>query len=373
MQTPFNFGRTVRNDSFTNRELEIKKLASNFTNQVNTIIISPRRWGKSSLVEKVAGQVRSKTVKVAMIDLFGMRSEEEFYNALANAVIKATSSRIEEWLALGKKFIKNITPKFTVELGDKQNFDLSLDLDVIKKHYRELLDIAEKVAIEKNIRLIICIDEFQNISTFNNALAVQKRLRSVWQHHQHVTYCLYGSKQHMMLELFNQQNNPFYRFGELMHLPKITETKWVTYITRQFAKSGKKIKNEQAQVISNAVKCHPYYVQQLSHLVWINTNDTVSDDLIEKSIRELLDQNAILYFKETEDLNNSEIKLLKAVVSGVIQFTSKETIRKYGLGTSASVIKAKKSLIAKEILDENQRQLQFLDPAYELWFDLHMK
>src|SRR4051812_17308574 len=125
MRTPFNFGRTVRQTVFTNREAETKRLASNFLNQVNTIIISPRRWGKSSLVEKVASQVRSKSVKVIIIDLFGIRTEEEFYQSLANETIKATSSKMEEWMLLGKKFLKNISPKFTVELGEKQSFDLS--------------------------------------------------------------------------------------------------------------------------------------------------------------------------------------------------------------------------------------------------------
>src|SRR5205085_641336 len=109
---------------------------------INTVIISPRRWGKSSLVEKVAGQLSSNKIKVAKLDLFGMRTEEEFYNTIANTVIKVTSSKTEEWLELGKKFLKNVTPKFTLGLGEKQSFDLSLDLDVIKKHYRELLDIA---------------------------------------------------------------------------------------------------------------------------------------------------------------------------------------------------------------------------------------
>ncbi|MGZ4089935.1 MAG: hypothetical protein ACXVNO_04390 [Bacteroidia bacterium] len=136
MQTPFNFGRTVKSECFTNREQEIKKLASNFQNRINTIIISPRRWGKSSLVEKVAAQVRSKSLKVISIDLFGVRTEEEFYNALTNAVIKATSTKAEEWMELGKKFLKAITPKFTVELGDKQNISMELDREAIKKYYR---------------------------------------------------------------------------------------------------------------------------------------------------------------------------------------------------------------------------------------------
>ena len=368
MQTPFNFGRTVKNESFTNREQEIRKLASNFENRINTIIISPRRWGKSSLVEKVTSQIRSKTTRVVKIDLFSIRTEEEFYNSLANAVIRATSSKMEEWVEMAKKFLKNITPKFTVELGERQNFDLSLDLDVIKKHYRELLDMPQKIAADKRLDIIVCIDEFQNIATFPNAAAVQKKLRSSWQHHDRVTYCLYGSKQHMMMELFSLQSNPFYRFGELIHLPKIAEVKWITYITRQFSRTGKKITTAQARLISNTVKCHPYYVQQLSHLVWVNTGNSVSDGLIGQSVQELIDQNAILYFKESEDLNNTELKLLKAICANESQLTSRETISRYNMGTSAGVVKAKKSLIAKEILDENRKQLHFIDPVFEQWF-----
>jgi len=368
MQTPFNFGRAVKSESFTNREQELKKLVSNFEHQINTIIISPRRWGKSSLVEKASTQLRSKNIRVAKIDLFSMRTEEEFYNALANAVIKATSSKTEEWLETGKKFLRTITPKFTLELGDKQQFDLELDLDSIKKHYRELLDLAEKIAKEKHLQLVICIDEFQNISTFTNPLAVQKRLRSVWQHHQHVTYCLYGSKQHMMMDLFNKQNNPFYKFGELMYLPKIAEAKWILYITRQFQKTKKKISQQQALKISQTVKCHPYYVQQLSHLIWINTDTEVTEGIIKQSIQELIDQNAILYFKEVEELNNTELKLLRAISANEEQLSSKDTIQKYNLGTSAGVVKAKKSLIGKEIIDDHKKNFFFVDPCFELWF-----
>jgi hypothetical protein len=207
---------------------------------------------------------------------------------------------------------------------------------------------------------------------FDNALALQKRLRSIWQHHERVTYCLYGSKQHMMIDLFNKQSNPFYRFGELMYLPKISENKWVTYINRQFQKTQKSITTAQALHISKVVNCHPYYVQQLSHLVWINSEKQVSDAAIKDSIQELIDQNAILYFKETEELNNTEIKLLRAIHAQEKQLSSKDTIIKYNLGTSANVIKAKRSLIAKELLDETQKQLFFLDPVFELWFAQNM-
>ncbi|MBA3663337.1 MAG: ATP-binding protein [Bacteroidetes bacterium] len=372
MQTPFNFGRTVKSECFTNREQEIKKLSSNFQNRINTIIISPRRWGKSSLVEKVAAQVRAKSLKVITIDLFGTRTEEEFYNTLTNAVIKATSSKAEEWIELGKKFLKSITPKFTVELGDKHNVSMELDHETIKKYYKELLDLPEKVAKEKNIDIVICIDEFQNIGTFSDHLALQKRLRSAWQHHERVTYCLYGSKQHMMMELFNKQSNPFYKFGELLYLPKITEQKWISYISRQFQKTKKEISTLQAAKIAQTVKCHPYYAQQLSHLVWINTDKKVTEAILFQSTQELLDQNAILYFKEAEDLNNTELNLMRAIAKNEKQLSSRDTIQRYRLGTSANVIKAKNTLIDKEIIDIHNGVAVFIDPVFELWFTQHL-
>lgn len=368
MQSPFSFGRAVRNDSFTNRETELKRLTSNFQNNVNTIIISPRRWGKSSLVEKAGSAVRSKKVRVVKLDLFSLRSEEEFYNAFGNAVIRATAGKIEEWMSLAKKFIRNVTPKFTVELGEKQSFDISLDIEAIKKHYRELLDLPEKIAQEKDLNLVICIDEFQNVASFAGAEAFQKRLRSCWQHHQRVCYCLYGSKQHMMMELFNNQSHPFYRFGELMPLGKISNQKWVSYITKQFRKTGLDIDADLASALANAVHDHPYYVQQLAHLVWVLTEKKASRETLDAGIRDMIRQNAMLYYRETEHLNNTELKLLKALCAGETRYTAADTLRRYGLGTSAAVVKAKRGLLAKEICDEESGRLVFLDPVYEMWF-----
>ena len=368
MKSPFNFGRTVRNEQFTNRETEIKKLVSNFENGVNTTIISPRRWGKSSLVERAASMIRTKSIKMVHIDLFSIRSEEEFYNALANAVIKCTSSKTDEWMGLAKKFLRTISPKFAVELGDKQDFNLELDFEASKKHFKELLNLPEKIAADKKLKLIICIDEFQNIAAFSDPLAIQKRLRSIWQQHEHVSYCLYGSKRHMMIELFSKPNFPFYRFGEMMFLKKISAEKWTFYITKQFQKTGKKISNELALQISNTVKCHPYFVQQLSHLVWINTQTSVDAAIIDTSVQDLIDQNGILYFQLSENLNNSELKLLRAIHAGEKQLSSKDTIATYRLGTSASVIKAKRTLFEREILDDTEVVPAFLDPCFELWF-----
>jgi uncharacterized protein len=372
VSSPFSFGRAIGPEAFTNREEEIRRLSANFENGVNTTIISPRRWGKSSLVKRVASQLAGRKIRVATIDMFSMRSEEELYSALASAVLKAASSKSTEWLSLAGRFLKRITPKFTVELGDKQNFGLSLDLDAAGRHYRELLDLPQQIARDRKIRIVICIDEFQNIGTFHNPLQVQKRLRSAWQHHDLVTYCLYGSRQHMMTELFTRQSNPFYRFGELMLLRKIAEPKWVSYITRQFQKTGKKISAELAREIALAVDCHPFYVQQLAHITWQMTEKESSRGHLDEAVAAMLQQNSILYYREAEDLNNTELRLLRAISSGETQLSAAATIQKYRLGTSAGVVKAKRSLAKKELVDEDEGVCRFLDPAFALWFSRHM-
>lgn len=368
MQTPFVFGRTVRNHNFTNREKEIKKLRSNFENRINTILISPRRWGKSSLVERVAQQVSSRSTKVIMIDLFAVKNEEEFFSVFSSAVIKATSNKVEEWMALSKKFLKQISPKFKSGLDPLQDFELELEWESVRKNYKEILRLPGKIASEKNIDLVICIDEFQNISNFNNPELFQKRLRSEWQHQQNVTYCLYGSKQHIMMELFERQSMPFYKFGEIMYLPKIDEKHWVKYITSGFTDSKKYISPELAVYIANAVRCHPYYVQQFAHLTWCNTRKKADTNTIETAINELLQQNSILYYKETEDLSYTQFNFLKAVANEETALSSKDVIKRYNLGTSANVVKIKDTLLKRELIDVHPGKIEFIDPAYELWF-----
>lgn len=368
MQTPFSFGKTVRDGFFTNREADIRKLRSNFENGINTILVSPRRWGKSSLVEKVVRLVNSEKTVVISLDLFPVRNEEEFYTLFSTEIIRSTSGKMEGWMEIAKKFLKQIRPKFTVGMDPKQDFSMSLEWENLKKNYREILQLPEKIAKEKGIKLVICIDEFQNTAVFDDPLLFQKRLRSEWQNQKHVTYCLYGSKQHMMTSLFENQSMPFYKFGEIMYLPRIDEKHWVKYITAGFEKTRKSISEELALQIAQRVRCHPYYVQQLAHLTWMYTTKKASATEIKKASEDLLNQNALLYYKDAEDLSHTQLNYLKAVASGAVSLSSKETINTYNLGTSANVSKVKEALLKREIIDLQAGNVEFVDPAFELWF-----
>ncbi len=373
METPFMFGKAVFTETFTNRTKDIARLKANFNNHINTILISPRRWGKSSLVKKVAAVMNSKTTKVITIDLFSVRDEEDFYKQLATQTIKATSTKMQEWVGLAKQFFKNITPKISLGIDPATDFEIEFDYESLDKNYKEILNLPEVIAQHKNIHIVICVDEFQNLMNFKNPTLFQKRLRAEWQHHHKVTYCLYGSKQHMMVALFEKQSNPFYKFGDVMYLQKIEKEEWIKFITNQFLKTKKSITIELAESIADAVKNHSYYVQQLSHLVWMHTIKKTTLLDFETAVQELIDQNALLYIRDTEELSSGQVNYLKAIAKGITKnMSSKEVIYQHKLGTSANVVKIRKVLQNKEIVDLANGNVYFIDPVYELWFKKNM-
>src|SRR4030095_5972948 len=110
-----------------------------------------------------------------------------------------------------------------LSLGIEPNTDFSLSFDwkELKKYSDEVLNLPEVISAKKGIRMVICLDEFQNLSSFPGFLHFEKKMRAAWQRHKKVTYCLYGSKRHMMTDIFNNPSKPFYRFGDIMLLPKI--------------------------------------------------------------------------------------------------------------------------------------------------------
>jgi uncharacterized protein len=369
MQSPFLFGKTVSHQGFTNRVKEIKRLKDNFHSQVNTILISPRRWGKSSLVKRVSEEVKDPKIKIVEVDLLGIRNEEEFYKVLATETIKTTSNKLAEWLQATRQFLKHITPKISIGPDPANDFEISFEWQDLERNYKEVLNLPEKIAAHKNIQIVICIDEFQNLGIFKEPLLFQKRLRSEWQHQRKVSYCLYGSQQHMMTELFERQSMPFYKFGDVMYLSKISRKDWVRFITEKFNETKKEIDDTLADQIAALVQDHSYYVQQLSHMVWINTVKRATQNNLDHALNDLLEQNSILYTRDTEELSAPQLAFLRALADGVHSGLSTQVmIDKYGLITSAGVAKARKALVRKELIEERNGGSYFLDPAYALWF-----
>ena len=366
----FQFGKIVEHRNFINRKQEIERLHQNFLNRTHTILISTRRWGKSSLVKTAAEKFISthQNYRLCYIDLFEIRSEKDFYEKYSKVVLGAVYTRMDEWIEGIKKFLSKITPKIRLDLQQEIKFDMSLDIKKEVDAVSELLNLPERLAEDKGIELIICLDEFQNIAELPESMAIQRLLRSVWQKHRHVTYCLYGSKQHMLTDLFNKKSMPFFRFGDLFYLDKISSEEWVNYICRQFEDTGKKITDQLAERIVIAMDQHSYYVQQLSYYVWTHTEIIATEKIFDMAVKQLLQSNTILFQKDFESLSRTQVNFLKMLLDGVTDgFTRGEILVRYELGTSANVAKIIPQLEKKEILEIYGKKVSFSDPAFALW------
>ena len=368
-EQPFKYGAAASGSHFTDREAETERLVSNFTHGINTILISPRRWGKTSLVKKAASLAASGELQVVFLDIFACRSEEEFCGAFVSAVLRQTSSRWEEWLRNAQEFLARISPKVSLGTDPMTDMSFSLELKGKKEGLEEVLMLPEKIARKHKRRIVVCIDEFQQVGEFADSLTFQKRLRTVWQHQEAVSYCLFGSRKHLMNELFGRKDYPFYKFGDTLYLGKIPSEEWTKYIRRRFESTGKAISEELAAKIPEAVDNHSSYVQQLAWLVWIRAEGAAAETDFEAAVEELLDQNTPLFEKMTERLTAYQLAFLRALTDGVQEgFTTQEILERYTLGTSANVSKIKEALLKRELIDTAEGGKVLLsDPVLALW------
>ena len=171
---PFVFGTAVSGENFTDREKDLKRLCANFKYGINTILISPRRWGKTSLVKKVINIVQNKELRIVYLDIFSCRTPQEFYTRFAENVIKQTSRKSEEWLENVKSFLLRFNPKLSLKSDPLSEMSLSLEFLPKNEDYEEILQLPEKIAKKKNCKIVICIDEFQQIGEFRDSLTFQK-------------------------------------------------------------------------------------------------------------------------------------------------------------------------------------------------------
>ncbi len=373
MSNPFVFGSATSGEQFTDRIKDTERLLANFNHGISSILISPRRWGKTSLVQKVSTIARNNNLKVVNIDIFSCRNAEDFYMLYATEVIKQTAGKWEEWAENAKKFLSALIPKISFGVDPQVDFSVSLDFSNARFN-EDVLDLPQKIAKDKGYRVVVCIDEFQQICEFSDHVYFQKKLRSVWQLQKEVSYCLYGSKKHLMAELFSKQSMPFYKFGDVFFLQKINTGDWVSFICERFESTGKKISPEQAKMICETVDNHSSYVQQLAWNVWIKVDVITKTEDIDSAITDLFNQNTMLYYRYIEELSGYQINFLRAVAEDInSEFTKNEILLKYHLGSSANVKRLKDSLEKKELIDISEKKVSFNDPVFKLWFRKYLR
>ena len=318
MKRPFVYGELAENENFIDRTEDRKKLGTFLRNGVNVMLISPRRWGKSSLVRQTMKELTSadESIRVCYIDAFSVTSVPEFLNAFASAVIEGTSTTLEKRMEDIKRFLNGITPSITIADDPLHSLSFDLKMRPIEKSAQEILRLPETIAQAKKLHVIVCIDEFQQLATLSDWKSLEGKMRSEWQLQHNTTYCFYGSKRHMMMDIFGNANNPFYRFGQVFFLQKISKEYWIPYIVAGFSNTGKTIGEQLAERICDVVKCHSWYVQQLSFFIWSATETAVTDDIFREQLQMLIDTNAPMFVSDSESLTPSQIGMLAAISNG---------------------------------------------------------
>lgn len=373
MEKAFVYGMSVGGNNFTDRIEETKRIKLDFENGVNVILISPRRMGKTSLIKKVISEIDNPMLKIIYMDIYDCRSEYDFYNRFAETIMKSTGNHLEQVMENIKRFLVRISPK--ISFSPEPNSEFSVSLGITPKDYspEEILNLPERIAKEQGVRLVVCIDEFQQIGEFTDSLTIQKRLRGVWQHHQNVSYCFFGSKKHLMENIFQNRRMPFYQFGEMLHLKCIPTVYWVPFICSRFEKYGKKIAEEYAGRICQVVKNYSSYVQQLAWNVMAETEKEVNEESFEEGLKALLEQNSSLFIQQTDGLTTYQLNFIRLLCKDIHSgFTTQAISEIYPLGSKSNIDRIKKSLVDKEIITIEKDGIFLADSVFELWFKREM-
>ena len=369
MDIPFVYGKIVADDDFTDRQQETRQLVSNFLSLTNTALISPRRWGKSSLVNRAiefASNADDSFLFVRM-NAFKCETPQDFYEMFAKRTVECVSSTSEALLANAGEFLSRLLPKIMISDPAGQ-YGMSFGVDLKNNPIDEsILDLPQHISERKKKKVVVCIDEFQQIGEFQQAEQFQKILRSHWQEQPDVAYVLYGSKKHMMLNIFGDYGNPFYKFGDMMFLPKISRENWIEYIKQRFDKSGKSIPDVVAGHIAELVDDHSYYVQQLAQYSWLRTDSVCTEKIVDMAFQGMLDSMGLQFVNLMDNLTEKQRSFLCAVSDGVKNFSSSATLSAYKLGTSGNIRILKAALKKKDIIEESDNRISIQDPVFETW------
>jgi AAA+ ATPase superfamily predicted ATPase len=298
MVNPFKFGTVVENSFFTDRQNELQHIKSVLNSENHLILISPRRFGKTSLVVKA---LRESNRKHIMLNLQSVVSTEDFAARLLKEIFKIY--KFEKV----KHFIKNFRIVPTISLNPMTDgVDVSIMPMVDNRVLIEdVFALLQAIASEED-RLIVVLDEFQEIKSIDKNL--DRLLRAIMQLHKNINYLFLGSQESMMREIFEKKKSPFFHFGQLLHLDKIPYDDFKLYLLERlsFVDNADEICNE----ILAFTKCHPYYTQQLASQVWEIGRKGEMDNIVNEAIARLLEFHDLNFERIWLNFNNTDKRIL---------------------------------------------------------------
>lgn len=355
-KNPFKFGSVVDGKYFTNRFKEIDDLKSILKSSNHLIIISPRRFGKTSLIKKVLKELERPYV---YLDLQLILSVEDFAAQLLKRV-----HRLFHYEKL-KSFIKKfrIIPRISINPLNNEvdiTFDSNFNETTVLEDVLNLID-----DLQKNI--IVVIDEFQEINRIGKDL--DKYMRAVIQHHQHINYVFLGSQEHLMRNIFEKKNASFYHFGYLYVLNKIPKSEFKKFITRGLRGLSKELNNISDEILS-VTDAHPYFTQQLAFIVYeliAQECKLSAEEIVECALNDIIRTHDMDFERLWNTFNRTDRSVLLGMASENLPPLSSQFQEKIKIKSASTIFSSLKRLSESGIIIKNGQKYDIDDPFFSRW------
>lgn len=374
MMNPFHYGEVVTGADFADRESELKNLVSELSGPSRIFMVSPRRYGKTSLIMRALEDIRLNGKLTVYVDLFRASSLDELADVYAKSIFAAVEGGVEKTIRFVKEMLPSLSPEVTLDEEGKPALSLGL------RHRRarnleDIFDLPERIAKKRGKRMVVALDEFQEITELGGA-RIEKTLRSYIQNHPSTSYLFAGSKRHVLTEMVTSRARAFYNMGKLMALGKIPEDLFRDYILEKFQRSGYKTEESTVMAILRETDNVPNNVQMLCHELWELCRDrkVVESQDIKEGIESLVKTRSVLYSAAWDSLSLHQRRLLKAVaMEGEVPApTASDFIGRYHLAAPTSVQRSVQRLIERDILDKQETGLVFTDTFMKDWIRLRI-
>jgi hypothetical protein len=354
---PFKFGTVVDTPFFTNREKELQQVAQVINSNNHLIMISPRRFGKTSLIKKV---IKSTKRKVLFLDVQLANSTEDLVAQYLKRIyrifpIEKIRQNIKNFRILPIVSLHPVTGE--VEISFQPGND---SLPILE----DVLNLMEKLSSDKS-RSIVVLDEFQDILRLEKGL--DRKLRAIIQNHKNINYVFLGSQESMMRDIFEKKESPFYHFGVLFYLQKIGIEHFKSYLIKGLKRITKSYENI-ADSILRFTGGHPYYTQQLAFVIYNRLqNSSLVEGIVQIAIEETIQVHDFDYERLWVNFNNTDKKLITGLLNSIDSPLSSGFAMKYNIKATSTVFSSLKRLLQSGYVIKTERGYEIDDPFFKQW------
>ncbi len=370
------FPRGIAMDgAFCNREVERKRLIANIKSRQHTLIMSPRRYGKTSLVKYTAHEMG---ILFGEVDLFvavdAKRIEQQILTGVKKIITEVSTSR-EQVLDIIRQFFKNTNAKWTVGTQGVNIALIPANNDDPAINIMEALLALEEVLSKKNKQAAFFIDEVQEIGEVASGRGIEGALRHVAQQSRFLSFIFSGSNRHLLSKMFYDKVRPLYKLCDRIILGRIDAVHYLKHINQLSKKRwGMKLDNNALGVLLDLTACHPFYVNSLCLRLWeSDLQKAPSLEMISDHWEQMAREERQEIMQELSTLSHGQRKILIAIAEGDVRaLTGKLFLKKINM-TSSSVVEAIKVLEQRDYIEKKESgEYHFIDPlvatALRLYF-----